>query len=187
MGFHAVISSQFHFFQEARMKYSRLIAAAVFAASLVLSASAEKPAQCPMMHSEGGHEDLGLNADQKAKHDALHKEMQPIVMEHMKAMKDIRDKMKAEFLKPNPDQFALKGLSEQMQKAMADFSAKRIDHLLKLKAILTPQQFAKVIESKLSQCGCMGCCMEHEKGERGHEGAEKETGKCHHGNEGGEK
>jgi Spy/CpxP family protein refolding chaperone len=122
------------------MKFSRLIAAAAIAASLVLSASAEKPARCPMS-SEGGHEDLGLNADQKAKHDALHKEMQPIVKEHMKIMKDIRDKMKTEFLKPNPDQYVLTGLSEQSQKAMADFAAKRIDHLLKLKAILTPQQF----------------------------------------------
>jgi Spy/CpxP family protein refolding chaperone len=163
------------------MNRSHLITAAFVAASLVLSVSAEKTARCPMQ-SESGHEDLGLTADQKAKHDALHKEMQPIVKEHMKTMKDIRDKMKAEFLKPNPDQYVLKGLSEQSQKAMADFAVKRIDHLLKLKAILTPQQFEKVIGDKLSQCGCMACCVEHEKGERGHEGRME---KGHHGHEGG--
>jgi hypothetical protein len=166
------------------MNRSRLITAAFVAASLVLSVSAEKTARCPMQ-SESEHEDLGLTADQKAKHDALHKEMQPIVKEYQKTVKDIRDKMKTEFLKPNPDQYVLQGLSDQLEKANAAFAAKRIDHLLKLKAILAPQQFTKIIGLKLSEMGCcsgMECCMEHEKGERGHEGRME---KGHHGHEGG--
>ena len=168
------------------MNRSRLITAAFIAASLVFSVSADKAAKCPMMHSESEHEDLGLNADQKAKHDALHKEMQPIIKEYLKTLKDIRDKMKTEFLKASPDQYVLQGLSEQLEKASAAFAAKRIDHLLKLKAILTPEQFTKIIGIKLSEMGCcsgMGCCIENEKGEHGHEGHME---KGHHGHESGE-
>jgi Spy/CpxP family protein refolding chaperone len=175
-------------FREVRMSLSRLMMVAAVAACMVFSASAKEPANCPMSE-KGEHNDLaklGLTADQKAKHDALHKEMLPIAKEHQKTVKDIRDKMKTEFLKANSDQYVLQGLSEQLQKENAAFATKRIDHLLKLKAILTPEQFAKVIDAKLSQCMCSGCCMENEKGEHGHERGEKEVKGHHHGHEGGE-
>jgi Spy/CpxP family protein refolding chaperone len=166
------------------MSLSRFVKVAVIAACVAFSAPAKEPGRCPMS-ATGEHNDLenlGLTADQKAKHEALHKEMLPIVKEHQKTVKDIRDKMKTEFLKPAPDQYVLQGLSEQLEKANAAFAAKRLDHLLKLKAILTPDQFGKVIEMNLSQCMCMGCCMQHEKGEHRHEGRME---KGHHGHEGG--
>ena len=60
----------------------------------------------------------------------------------------LRQKMKDEFLKTKPDQAALDGYADQMAQQHKQMIKTRIAGTIKMKQILTPEQFKKVIEMK---------------------------------------
>ena len=90
-------------------------------------------------------EQLNLTVDQKAKMKALRQEMQDLRKANMEKMKALRDKSKDELLKAAPNKTVLYGFAKEMgdlHKAMAEHMA---DHLLKVKAVLTKEQFEKML------------------------------------------
>jgi Spy/CpxP family protein refolding chaperone len=90
-------------------------------------------------------EQLNLTADQKAKMKALRQEMQDLRKANMEKMKAIREKSKEELLKATPNKTVLYGYAKEMgdlHKAMSEHMA---DHLLKVKAVLTKEQFEKML------------------------------------------
>jgi Spy/CpxP family protein refolding chaperone len=100
-----------------------------------------KKGDCP----EKKLDDLGLSADQKEKLKTLHTERQTMAKEHREASKAVFDKMKTEYLKPKADRKALVALAAELEKVNRAFAEKRIDHLLKVKAILNQEQFEKIV------------------------------------------
>jgi Spy/CpxP family protein refolding chaperone len=95
--------------------------------------------------------ELGLNVDQNAKLKTLHSEMKIAHKEHIEKIKALREKSREELLKPKPDKTVLYGFAGEigaLQKIMAE---KEADHLLKIKAILTPEQFDKLLSRNFTK------------------------------------
>lgn len=88
---------------------------------------------------------LNLSADQKAKMKALREEMSTLRRTNMEKMKALREKSKEELLKAAPNKAVLYGYAKEMadlHKAMAEQMA---DHMLKVKTVLTKEQFEKMM------------------------------------------
>jgi len=134
------------------------------ARSLVLSILTLSLVAAPAMVSAQGHggggpggegkerhfrAELNLTDDQKAKLKELHKQIQQVREDHMNQLKALRDKTRDELLKSNPSQSVLNDLARQMGDLERTFTEKRTDHLLKVKAIFTPEQFSKMMEREL--------------------------------------
>jgi Spy/CpxP family protein refolding chaperone len=105
--------------------------------------------------------ELNLTAEQKEQLKALREEMQPIREKHMESVKAVRDKIKAELLKSDPSQNTLYGYAGELGELHKQMTKDRTDHLLKVKKILTPEQFSKLVEREEK--------MDHGKG-FGHRG-----------------
>jgi Spy/CpxP family protein refolding chaperone len=90
-------------------------------------------------------QELGLNADQKTKLKALREEMKTVRKDHMEKMKALRDKSRDELLKAAPAQAVLYGYAKEMGDLHTVMAQKEADHLLKVKAVLTPEQFKKLL------------------------------------------
>jgi Spy/CpxP family protein refolding chaperone len=103
-------------------------------------------------------EDLNLKEDQKTELKKLHEEMQTVRKKHFEAVKTVRDKIKKELLKNNPSQNVLYGYAGELGELHKQMSKDRGDHLLKVKKILTKEQFTRLLDEK----GPMG------KGKHGH-------------------
>ena len=88
---------------------------------------------------------LGLTADQQERLKALRPEMQAIRKEERDRMQVIMDKSKVELLKPSPDRVVLYGYAREMGALRTEMAQKEADHLLKVKAVLSPEQFAKLL------------------------------------------
>jgi Spy/CpxP family protein refolding chaperone len=88
---------------------------------------------------------LNLTGDQKAKMKALREEMRSLRKANREKMKALLDKSKEELLKAAPNKTVLYGIAKEMgdlHKAMSEHMA---DHLLKVKAILSKEQFEKML------------------------------------------
>jgi Spy/CpxP family protein refolding chaperone len=88
---------------------------------------------------------LNLTPDQQAKMKALRQEMQELRKANREKMQALRDKSKEELLKATPNKTVLYGYAKEMgdlHKAMAESMA---DHMLKMKAVLTKEQFEKMM------------------------------------------
>jgi Spy/CpxP family protein refolding chaperone len=90
-------------------------------------------------------QELGLNTDQKAQLKALHEEMKNSRKDHMEKMKALREKSRDELLKAAPKQATLYEYAKEMGTLHTAMAQKEADHLLKVKAILTPDQFKKLL------------------------------------------
>ena len=95
--------------------------------------------------------DLKLNADQKAKIKELHKKHRESMKPFHEKMKATREQLKAELLKPQPSKQALDGFAAKLGDLHKQMAQKRNNHLLQFKAILTPEQFSKLVNHD-----CMG-------------------------------
>jgi len=96
--------------------------------------------------------DLGLTKDQQEKIKKLHGDMKNARKDHGNQMKAIMDKSKTELLKNSPSKVVLYGLAKEMGDLRAEMAKFEVDHLLLLKAVLTPEQFHKLL-SKPAPCG----------------------------------
>lgn len=140
-----------------------LIAGLLVASPVVLFAQPGKP----MMGK--GHEkmmaDLKLTTDQKSKIKELHEQHRQEMKPFHEKMKGVRDKVKAELVKPAPSKPALDGFAAELGDLHRQMALTRNDHLLQVKALLTPEQFSKLVERDwMGKDGKKGCCPHRGKG-----------------------
>lgn len=119
-------------------------------------------------------EQLNLTEDQRVEIKKLHEEMKPVRIEHHKAMKAVRDKIEAEIQKENSDRATLTNYSREMAELHFKQAEAMADHLLKIKAILTPEQFKKMQELHDQRRGGKG----HGKGKGPGKGHGNGSGHC---------
>ena len=152
-----------------RILVSAMTAAIVFATVAAVSAQ-------PCEHHKGmgaGKEpqyrmfaDLNLSDQQKTDLKKLHTEMTELRQKHLEAVKEVRKKMKDELLKESPSQNVLYGYAGELGELHKQMSKDHVDHLLKVRKILTPEQFSKLVEKQegmdfgkgfMGRCGGGGC------------------------------
>lgn len=88
-------------------------------------------------------EKLELTEAQKEKLISHKNGMRDQMIAHGKKMKELKDKFKAEFEKDNPSRKILHSLIRQMNDERVKMEIKRVDSLLELSDILTPEQKEK--------------------------------------------
>lgn len=91
---------------------------------------------------------LQLNEKQQNELKSLHDEMMGVRKKHHEAIKAVRDNMKKELLKKEPSQKSLNGYAAELGKLHTTMTKDRTDHLLKVKKILTAEQFSKLVEKE---------------------------------------
>jgi Spy/CpxP family protein refolding chaperone len=89
---------------------------------------------------------LGLNQSQQDQMKQLRKDAGEKMKASFEASKALRQKMKDELLKPNPDPAALDGLADQLAQLHKQMIKDRIANLVKTKQILTQDQFKKFLD-----------------------------------------
>jgi Spy/CpxP family protein refolding chaperone len=119
--------------------------------------------------------DLNLTADQKAKLKTLREEMKPVREKQMEAMKGLRIKMRDELLKSKSDSRILADLAKLAGEAHATMVLKEQEHLIKVKAVLSADQFSKVLSREFVEHPMRGPGGPHmEKGPKGQPGEKGE-------------
>jgi Spy/CpxP family protein refolding chaperone len=91
--------------------------------------------------------DLNLTQQQKDQLKAAHQEMQTQRQELFQKMKGLRKTIKDEIMKDNPDQNMLNNLAEQSGALEKEAALLRFQHFLKMKSILTKEQFEKILDN----------------------------------------
>ncbi|HLV31766.1 MAG TPA: periplasmic heavy metal sensor [Chitinispirillaceae bacterium] len=91
---------------------------------------------------------LELNEEQQEKLKTLHNEFEPLKKEHFKEVREIRKKIKDELLKENPSQGDLDRQAQELGNLHTRISQERTNHLLKVKEILTQEQFSKLVSKE---------------------------------------
>lgn len=85
---------------------------------------------------------LGLSADQQEKLKLLKSSDTPDFHEKRKAMKDAHDKLE-EAMKGNATEDEVRGQFADLEKLQSDFARARLEKVLAIRAILTPEQRMK--------------------------------------------
>jgi len=91
-------------------------------------------------------EKLELTDKQKETLKAHKLEMREDMVAHRKKMREISDKFKAELEKSKPNRKALHSLIRAMNEERVKMEIKRMDSLLELRSLLTPEQVEKFKE-----------------------------------------
>jgi Spy/CpxP family protein refolding chaperone len=149
-----------------------LVMAAVCAAGLAflplraVAADSTETEMGPGKH--GMWKDLNLTADQMTKIKVLHDEQQASVKDQMGKMKDLREKIRVELIKDKPNSELLKKYGKETGDFFTAITQKRIDHLIKIKVILTKEQFDKLLDHEKMMMG----------NGLGHEGRGKQGMRC---------
>ena len=89
-------------------------------------------------------EDLGLTTEQKASLEKQHEATMPQMKALREKMRASREQLKAELDKDTPDKAKLAALVEEMKTLTGEQVQMRIDKVLEMKKILTPEQSAKM-------------------------------------------
>jgi Spy/CpxP family protein refolding chaperone len=95
--------------------------------------------------------ELGLSTQQKSQLRELRKEMRDFHRSQMDKMRALRDKSKGELLAASPNKEILYGFAREMGELRRVMAEKEADHLLKVKAVLTPDQFEKLLKMDFGQ------------------------------------
>ena len=117
-----------------------------FAILLPASASAQEKQRVKNHPMKEMWAELGLTSEQETKLKELHRQTAPNRREQMKKIEELRGKIKTELLKDKPSQKVLDDYAAQMGDLHKLMNLSSIDHLLKVKEILTPEQFKKFTE-----------------------------------------
>jgi|GEM_PF-1583707 len=91
-------------------------------------------------------EELDLTAAQKEKLKALRVDDCAVRDRNMEAIRTVREKIRNELLKSDPSESVLYGYSAELGELHKQISKSQNDHFLKVKQILTPEQFSKLLE-----------------------------------------
>ena len=86
---------------------------------------------------------LGLTDDQKKQFDAAHEAGRKDAEPYMQKLKDLSEKLKAELTKETPNKSDAENLVREIGKNRTELEVKRIDSMLDLQKILTPEQKTK--------------------------------------------
>jgi Spy/CpxP family protein refolding chaperone len=89
--------------------------------------------------------ELNLTADQQAKLKTVHEDRMATAKPLFEQMKTIRDKLKTELLKTEPSKQVLDGYASQLGDLHRQLVQNMNEHLLRVKAILTTEQFSKMV------------------------------------------
>jgi Spy/CpxP family protein refolding chaperone len=109
---------------------------------------------------------MGLTDQQKTDLKGLREEAKGLHKTTFEKTKAVRDKIKAEMLKTSPDQNVLNGYADELGQIEKEVNRQRFAHLLKVKAILTPEQFQKLLDMGPPMEGGPGMmCPRSERGE----------------------
>ncbi|MEI6437155.1 MAG: Spy/CpxP family protein refolding chaperone [Candidatus Omnitrophota bacterium] len=136
--------------------FGLILLAGLLAASPVLAqgAAPDKPAT---QEHKGDHKDraammektlqeLGLTPEQKEKMAALRSGGEGKQKAAFQSIKAKKDELKALLDGPNPDEAKAKALAGEISALESTMMQARIDHIIKLRQILTPEQFKKLEE-----------------------------------------
>lgn len=102
-------------------------------------------------HSKGPHHEmkgLNLTEEQKTKLQELRIEHKPAMVKIKETMKLIKQKSKIELLEDKPDKTILKKYSQQIADQHRIMAESMTEHLLKVKKILTKEQFEKMLSKE---------------------------------------
>jgi Spy/CpxP family protein refolding chaperone len=129
---------------------SSKVTASVFFLSLFLIASRAFCVPDSTAHAQDStHQkwwaQLNLTEDQKAKLKTLRADMKDFRKTNFEKMKSLLDKSKDELLKAAPSKTVLYGYAKEMGDLHKAISEKMADHMLKMKTILTKEQFQKLL------------------------------------------
>jgi Spy/CpxP family protein refolding chaperone len=133
---------------------SGLMAGALMLWPLVASAQQKDP--MTQKHFQGLVNDLKLTPDQQSRLKTQHQQMREEGKAVFKEMKKVREKVRAELLKDKPSKPALDEYATQLAGLHKQLIQKRHEHLLQAKAILTPEQFSKLVNREESRPGPEG-------------------------------
>lgn len=132
-----------------------LLPAVTLLFSLAAAAPGSRPCKgrgpdstCAAWKNHRMFDDLQLTQEQQTKLKTLHDEMMTVRKNHMEAVKGVRDKMKAELLKKSPSQKLLGGFAGELGELHKKMTQDRTAHLLKVKKVLTPEQFTRLVEKE---------------------------------------
>jgi Spy/CpxP family protein refolding chaperone len=111
--------------------------------------------------------DMKLTAEQQEKLKALHSEMQETRKAHKDEVMAVRKKIADELLKDTPSTETLDNYSKELGDLHAKMTRERYTHLLKVKQILTAEQFKTMLsrEDVDGPGGFNHCKMEPGKGD----------------------
>jgi Spy/CpxP family protein refolding chaperone len=127
----------------------------VFLFSLLLSATAAfcSPDSTKAAPRDSSHQkwwaQLNLTDDQQAKLKTLRQEMRESRKANFEKMKALLDKSKEELLKPSASKAVLNGYAKEMGELHRALAEQMADHMLKVKTILTKDQFAKLLGNEM--------------------------------------
>lgn len=98
----------------------------------------------PGMHM-GMMKELNLTPDQMDKLEGLRLDYQKANLAFRPKARDLREKVKEELLKTSPDKGKLDSYAAEIGKMQGEMAKQRHGHLLQIKAVLTPEQFEKLV------------------------------------------
>jgi Spy/CpxP family protein refolding chaperone len=138
--------------------HRKLIIVMAVVMSIIAAAVAAPQDSCrtEMAKGEKMAKELGLSTQQKAQFKDLHREMREAHNDQIDKMKALLEKSKEELLKPAPSKDILYGYAREMGELHRVMAEKEAEHLLKVKAVLTPDQFVKLLSRD----------FKHDKGHR---------------------
>ena len=134
------------------MKTKLFLCAVVLAATLLPCAGFADGKKGPREHpGKKMFAELGITAEQEAKLKEIHAASVPAKKLHKQELEVVRQKIKVELQKEKPSKSALNKYAAEAGSLHKQMNLAAIDHLLKVKAVLTPEQF-----NKLSERGFIG-------------------------------
>jgi len=94
------------------------------------------------------YEELGLTEEQKAKLKELHQEIKAARAKNFETARNLRMKIRDELLKENPSTSQLDLYAAELGEVHKLIAKQHNDHLLKVKAVLNSEQFAKIVNKE---------------------------------------
>lgn len=107
-------------------------------------------------------EELGLTEEQKVKLKELHQEIKAAREKNFETARNIRMKIRDELTKENPSTSQLDLYAAELGEVHKLTAKQHNDHLLKVKAVLSAEQFAKIVNKETEKFG--KCPMGPDKG-----------------------
>jgi len=134
------------------------------------SANGVKPAADNENRYEVAANKLNLNAEQKEKMKAMRQNQKQQMTELQLSLKEKRLKLKDELNKPGATRESIAPLADDIKNIMAKMVDQRIEGILAVKEILTPDQFSQLQQAKQQmrkdERGCRPFWLEKRRGNK---------------------
>lgn len=138
---------------------NRILSGSVAVLCLFSFTAMAKPGPHHQCGSEKGMhkmvEKLDLTDEQQVELKKLKLDHERALLDYHPKVKEHRDKIKAELLKKNPDAAMLDKLEAKLGELHGQMASLKTDHMLKVKKLLEPEQFEKLMECDSGKKECM--------------------------------